>query len=116
MPNAQLSEQRIDRADLDACSAACVPEVGGCDMVVTIRLQQGQSREALDDLCTGLRCGESLQQFLENQPRRDDDIVAHEGVLQQIDFGFGRRDITAQCERPNAGVDKQRHDRARSAL
>ena len=37
-------------------------------MVFAIRLQQGQRCEALNDLCAGLRSGESLKQFLENQP------------------------------------------------
>ena len=51
-------------------------------MVFAIWLQQGQRCEALNDLCAGLRSGESLKQFLENQPGRDDDIGAHEGVLK----------------------------------
>lgn len=42
MPNAQLSEQRVDRADLDACSAARVAEISGCDMVFAVGLQQGK--------------------------------------------------------------------------
>ena len=82
MPNAQLSEQRVDRADLDACPAACVAKISGCDMVFAIRLQQGKRCEALNDLCPRLRSGESLKQFLKNQAGRDDDIGAYEGVLE----------------------------------
>jgi hypothetical protein len=67
---------------LDACSAARVPEISGCDMVFAIRLQQRKRCEALNDLCAGLRPGESLKQFLENQPGRDDYIGTHEGALE----------------------------------
>jgi hypothetical protein len=48
--NAQLSEERVDRANLDACSAAFVSEISGCDMVFAIRLQQGKRCESFDDL------------------------------------------------------------------
>lgn len=86
MPNAQLGEQRIDRTDLGTCSATLVPEVGRCDVVLAIRLQQRQRREALDDLPTRLWPGESLKQFLENNSRRDDDIGAHERAFELLNF------------------------------
>ena len=116
VPNAQLSEQRVDGADLNARSAACVPKIGRCDMVFAIGLKQGKRGEAFNDLCARLGSGESLKQFLENQPGRDNDIGAHEGVLEQVDFRLRGRGIAAQGERPNAGVDQQRHDLERSAL
>ena len=82
VPNAQLSKHRVNSADLDACSAANVPEVGGCDMVFAIGLHQRKRCEALNDLCAGLRSRESLKEFLENQTGRDDNIGAQKGVLQ----------------------------------
>ena len=85
-------------------------------MVFAIRLYQGQCCEALDDLRTRLRPGESLKQFLENQPGRDDDIGAQQSVLEDVNFGFGGRAVASQGERPNARVDKQGHGRERSAL
>lgn len=81
MSNAQLSEQRVNGAELNTCPAADVPDVGGRDMVFAIGLEQGKCCEALNDLRSGFWPGESLKQFLENQPCRDDDIGAHESVL-----------------------------------
>ncbi len=116
MPDAQLSEQRVDGADLHTCSAARVPELGGCDMVFPIGLYQRKCCEALDDLRTRLRSGESLKQFLENQPGRDNNIGAQQGILEYVDLGFRGRGVSAQSERPHARVHKQCHGRERSAL
>ena len=57
-------------------------------MVFAIRLQQRKRCEALNDLLVRLWSGKSLKQFLENQPGRDDDIGAHEGVLKLMNFRF----------------------------
>jgi hypothetical protein len=116
VPNAQLRKQRVDRADLHACSAARIAEISGCDMIFSIRQQQGKRCEALDDLCTGLRSGESLKQFLENQAGRDDDVGSQQGIFEQMNFRLRARGVATQGERPNARVDKQGHDLERSAL
>lgn len=86
MPNAQLGEQCVDRTDLDTRSATLVSELGRCDVVLAIGLQQRKRREALDDLLTRLWPGESLKQFLEDHSRRDDDIGAHERVFELLNF------------------------------
>jgi hypothetical protein len=75
-------------------------------MIFAIRLEQRKRSEALDDLCAGLRPGESLKQFLKNQPGRDDDIGAHKGVLELMNCGLRGRGIAAQSERPNARVNQ----------
>ena len=116
MPNAQLGEQRVDRADLDTCSATLFPELGRCDVVLAIRLQQRKRCEALDDLLARLWPRESLKQFLENHSRRDDDIGAHERVFELLNFRLSARSIAAQGKRPDARVYEQRHDLERSAL
>ncbi|MDZ4327933.1 MAG: hypothetical protein U1A73_23355 [Pseudomonas sp.] len=86
--NAKLSEQRVDCANLNTRSTAGIAKIGGCNMVVAIRLQQRKRREVLDDLVARLRPGESLQQFLQNQPGDDDDISAQEGVPEVMNFRF----------------------------
>ena len=78
--NAQLRQQRVDRADLNTCSAASVAQLGGCYMVFAIRLQQRKRCEALDDLLARFRPVESLKQLLENHAGRDDDISAHQCI------------------------------------
>ena len=74
MPDAELGEKRVDGADLDTSLAALIAQGGRTDMVVPIRLKQRQSGKAFDDL--GLRLGarETLQELLENQAGRDDDL------------------------------------------
>ncbi len=75
-------------------------------MVIAIWLQQRKRCETLDDLLARLWPGEPLKQFLENQSSRDDDISAHEGIFELINFRFKGQSIAAQGERPNARVDK----------
>lgn len=53
--NAKLSEQRVDRSDLDATPAASVPQGGCSDVILAVRLEERQNRETLHDqrLCPG---------------------------------------------------------------
>lgn len=75
-------------------------------MIFAIWMQQGKCCEALNDLCAGLRTGESLKQFLEDQPCRDDNVGTQQGLLEYVNFRFRRCAIAAQGERPNARVNE----------
>jgi hypothetical protein len=72
MPDAELSQQRIDCSNLYAAASATVPQLGGLDVIVTIWNQQRNCGETLDNLATGLWASESLKQFLQDKPGRDD--------------------------------------------
>ena len=74
-------------------AAARVPKVGRCDVVLAVRLDQRECSEALDDLCPCLRPAETLEQFLQDQAGRDDDVRTGKGVLQCRDFRFGGRGV-----------------------
>ncbi|CAG1003919.1 hypothetical protein BURK2_03251 [Burkholderiales bacterium] len=74
MTNTELRKQRIDRADLHAGLSTGVAK--GCrgDMVFTVGLKQRQRAKTLDDLSGGFWPRKALQEFLENQPGRDDNL------------------------------------------
>ncbi len=98
MSNAQPGKQRIDGADLDARSATGVPEFSGGDVVIAIRLQQWQRSESLDELCAGLGPREPLEQFLQNQPRRDDHVGPHEHIFEDLNLRFRCLGVATQRE------------------
>ena len=114
--DANLSKHRIDRSDLHARSSAQIAKLRRGDVVFTVWLNQWQTCEALDDLVSGLRPHHALKQLLENQARRHHHIGTHQGVFEGSNFRRVTFYVTAQSERPNAGVDQKSHDRERSDL
>ena len=60
MPDAELGEQDIDRADLHACPAASIPQLRRRDVVPAIGNDKGDRFEAVNDLLLGLWAGKSL--------------------------------------------------------
>ena len=116
MPDAELCDDGVDCANLHAGSAACVSK-GRCgDMVLTVRLDQCERGESFHDLrlCPG-SC-EALKQFLQDQAGGDDDIASGESLFECLDLRFFSHDISPECERPDAGINKEGHLRERSAL
>ena len=72
VPGAELRQDGVDRSNLDAAPSAGAADVGRRDVVLAIRDEEGQGSEALDDLVPCLRPGEALQEFLEDEPGRED--------------------------------------------
>ena len=70
----QLDQQRIDRSNLNARLTAGVSNLSGCGVVLTVRLNHRQRSKPLDDRGGSFWPGEALQEFLQNQPRRDDGL------------------------------------------
>lgn len=115
--NAELSEQRVDRSNLDAAPAASVPQGGRSDVILAIRLEERQDSEALHDqsLCSGTR--EALQKLLENETCRDDDVRPEQSLFQLTDLGLESVDIATKRKRPDARIDEKVHlPRDRSVL
>lgn len=73
---AELRQQRIDRADLNAASSAFVSLIGRVHMVAPIGNQQRQSGEPFEDLPAIPRSGEALQELLQNEPGRHELLAA----------------------------------------
>ena len=71
--------------------------------------EERQRTEALDDRVAGLRSAEALQQLLQHEPGREDPLPRFERLAQALDGRLIGPDITAQRERPHAGVDEEVH-------
>ena len=114
---AELRKQRIDRADLDTGLSTRIAQAGRTDVVFPVGLKQRQSGEPLDDLAARLGAREPLQEFLENETRREDDVGTEQGILQLAHLRPSGLPIAAKGKRPNAGIDQESHFRRdRSAL
>lgn len=98
MAYAQLGEQCIDGTDLDTGPAAGVAQRGCTDVVIAVRLNEWQCGEALHDLGSRLRPGEALQEFLQHETGRDDDLRAEQDLFEMLDLGHGGRDVTPKRE------------------
>jgi len=113
---AQLCKQGIDGSELDSPSSANIAKLGRGDMVLSLRLEQRQRRKPFDDLGTGFRTREALQKFLQYEASRDDDVRPQQGFLELLNLRLRCRGVPPKRQRPNAGVDEDRHVRDRSAL
>lgn len=81
VPDAELGEQGVDRADLNSGSAASISEFGRRNVILTVGLEQRKRCEALDYLCARLRAGEALKQFLKDEACCHDDVGTQESIL-----------------------------------
>ena len=116
VPNAQLRNDRIDGANLQARASTTVAQLGRFDVIASIERQKGQCCESVDDFLARPRSAETLEQLLQDKARRKHDIGALECVSKSAHFGLRPWSITPECEQPYAGVDEQAHPRERSAL
>ncbi len=93
-----------------------VAQFGGVDVVLPMWIEKRQRTKSFDDVFACARPRESLKQFLQNQPSGDEGVAALERLAQRKDLVRRKRRIAAKRERPDAGIDKQSHDRERPAL
>ena len=87
MADAEVSNQGVDRSDLDSFAAAIVAQLSSLDVVVDLGGEHGQQGEVPNDLLSGRRPLKALEQFLKNQSRRDDDLAPFEAGLEEYYFG-----------------------------
>lgn len=114
--DAQLREQSVDRADLHAGATTAIAQFCGVNVIPSIGSKERQGGRPFNDVVTRARTSESLEQFLEDQPRGHDDLALLEGMTQGLHLRGTGVSVATQGEGPNAGVDEQRHRRERSAL
>jgi len=58
--DAELREQRIDRADLQAGTTAAVTQVRRVDVILADRREERERRKPVDNVFPGTRAGKSL--------------------------------------------------------
>lgn len=114
--NAQLRQERIDRANLNAMAATRVAQRRGFDVIVPVGHEERKCGEPIENLRMRFGPGEALQQLLQYQTGRQDRLAALERPDQGCDLRSRRRPITAQREGPDAGIDEETQLRERSAL
>jgi hypothetical protein len=114
--DAQLRQERIDRANLNAMTTARVAKRRGFNMIGSVGHEEGKCGEPLQNLLTRFRSGEALQQLLQYQTCRQDRFAALDRLNQRGDLWSGRRPITSQRKGPDADVHKETQLRERSDL
>ena len=116
VPETQLRQKRIDRSDLDSSAATFVAQGRGLDVILTIRHDQRQRRETIQDLIARLRASKPLKNFLQYEPGGVDGFPCAERRDESTHLRQVPRGIPPQSQRPDARVDEQFHPRERSAL
>ena len=114
--NAELCEERVDRADLQAAAATVVAKVGRSCVILALRHDQRQRSESIDDLLSRFRAAESLQDLLENQAGREDRPFVLKSVSEKVHAGMALALVTAQGQRPHTGINEELQFRDRAAL
>ena len=85
-------------------------------MVGPVGDEQRQRRKAIDDSVSCRGPPETLEQFLEHEPRREDALTAVESIAQAPDTRVATGLVTSQRQRPNARINEEIHERERSSL
>ena len=116
MADAKLREQRINGPDLHAGAAARIAQIGGGDVIVPIRREKGQRREAGQELCARPWAREALQQFLQDEAGGEDRLAAFNGANQGIGLLGGGSGISSKGQRPDARINKEAQSRERPRL
>ena len=114
--NAELGEQGVDRPHLDPASSAVVAEVGGCDVIIPLWLQEGEGGEPLHDRFAGARSSEALKELLQDQAGREDGFAASQGSCELCDLGRDVGWVAPEGQGPDAGIDEDAQPRDRSPL
>ena len=78
----ELRQQRVNCSKLDTFLPALVAERRGRHVIFAIRHDQWDRRKSINDLLLSLGTGESLQQFLKNQPGRHQSLTGLQGADQ----------------------------------
>lgn len=97
MPNAKLREKGIDGPRLYASSATFDTQFCRIDMIISIRNDQWQGIEMLNDLLMRLGLRKPLQQFLENDTSAYDRSRS-ECAFEFIQLGDVRRRVATQSQ------------------
>jgi len=82
MAYAKLGQQGINRAHLNASPTAGIAQPRSVDVILPIRADQWQGGKAFDDVLARAWTSETLKQFLQNEPRRHNNIVTLKGIAQ----------------------------------
>ena len=114
--NAKLRVEHVDGSCLHAFASARISELSCGYVVFPIRYDQGEGGEVSHNGLPSRRARESLKKLLEDQARGENRLACLKGLFKPTNLGTRRWGISAQGQRPDAGVDEGAHWRERSAL
>jgi hypothetical protein len=98
MPETKLRQQRIDRSGLDACAPAVIAQGGRFDVVRSIRNEERNRGEAIQDLRPGFRAQEALQKLLQNDASGENELAGLDGPHKRLHFTRRRRGLAPKGE------------------
>ena len=113
---AESREQGIDGSELDPMTPADIADISGRNMIIAIRHDHRQRREAFHYRIAGGGSPEALEQLLKDEPSRVHGLPGCERFPQTAGLGSVARRVSPEREGPDAGVDEETHQRKRSAL
>ncbi len=116
VPDAELSEEGIDRTDLKASTTAVVTKVRRGCVIVALGHDQRQRSESIKDLFSRFRTAETLQNLLKNQAGGENRSFVPKSLGQKVHAGMTLTQITAHRKRPDAGINEELQSRDRAAL
>lgn len=116
MTDAKPRQEGVNRSNLHACASANVPQIGGADVILSIRSKKRQGGKTIQNSCPGLRPRKALKKFLEDKTRRQNGLTGFDSADQCLHRRVLRRCVAPECQRPNAGIDEQAQSRTRPAL
>ena len=114
--DAELRQDRVDGAYLEAAAARPIPELRGLEVVVAIGSQEGEGAEPRDDGLLVARAAEALEELLVDEAGGDEELAVRERSFQGADLGRRGGGIAAKREGPDARVHEERQARERSRL
>lgn len=82
MANAELGEDRVDRAYLDAPPPGAIANLRGFKVVAAVGCDERKSSKSSDDRLLRARPLESLQDLLIDEPRRNHELADRQRSLQ----------------------------------
>jgi len=117
VPDAERSEEGVDRSDLHTAPPAAISDLGSSDVIGPVGNEKRECGEALDDAIALARTQEALKQLLQDETGRKERLTGTQSRCQRSDVHrVGAFGVAAQRSRPDAGVDEDAHRRERSAL
>ncbi len=116
VPDAELGEEGIDRAYLDAATTTVVAKICRRGVIFALGHEQRQRSESIENLLSRFRSVESLQDLLENQACGEDRPFVPKSVSQEVHAGMILTTIAAHSKRPDTGVNEEFQSRDRAAL
>ena len=105
--NAKMRKQCIDRTRLDSARTTQISQFRSSNVIFPVGIQERKCGKAFDDLPFVLGTRESLQEFLQDQPRAQNPIARFEGLNERVHLRDIGRSVTTQQQRPDAGVNEK---------